>query len=61
MVMINMIFQLFMLVGFYPRDPMDYSGWKADREGYFSAIQHSMAGDYGTMRWFVRQALPAQE
>lgn len=43
------------------RDPMDYSGWKADREGYFSAIQHGMAGDYGTMRWFVRQALPAQE
>lgn len=41
------------------RDPMDYSGWKADRERYFAAIQHGMAGDYGPMRSYVRQALSA--
>lgn len=39
------------------RDPMDYSDWEADREGYFAAIQHGMAGDYAPMRSCVRQAL----
>lgn len=39
------------------RDPMDYSGWEADRHGYFAAIQHGMAVDYGPMRSYVRQAL----
>lgn len=43
------------------RDPMDYSGWKADREGYFAAIQHGMSGDYGLMRSYVRQALSARK
>jgi len=43
------------------RDPMDYSGWKADREGYFAAIQHGMAGDYGPMRSYARQALSVRD
>jgi len=43
------------------RGPMDYSGWNADREGYFAAIQHGMAGDYGPMRSCVRQALSPRE
>jgi len=43
------------------RDPMDYGGWEAGREGYFAAIQHGMVGDYGPMRSYVRQALSARD
>lgn len=43
------------------REPMDYSGWEADRDGYFAAIQHGMAGDYEPMRSYVRQALSARD
>lgn len=39
------------------RDPMDYSGWEAGRDGYFAAIQHGMTGDYDPIRSYVRQAL----
>lgn len=43
------------------RDPMDYSGWKADLEGYFAAIQHGLTGEYAPMCYYVRQALSARE
>lgn len=42
------------------REPMDYSGWEADREGYFAAIQHGLTGDCEPMRSHVRQALSAR-
>lgn len=42
------------------REPMDYSGWEADREGYFVAIQHGLTGDCEPMRSHVRQALSAR-
>ena len=43
------------------RDLMDYSGWEADRDGYFAAIQYGMAGDYDPMRSYVREALSARD
>lgn len=42
------------------RDPLDYSGWEADRADYYSAIQHGMDGNYEPMRLLVIQALGAQ-
>ncbi|ROO29705.1 cell division protein Fic [Salinisphaera orenii MK-B5] len=42
------------------RNPMDYSGWKANREGYFAAIQQGVLCNYEPMRSYVRQALSAQ-
>ncbi|MES1945610.1 Fic family putative cell filamentation protein [Salinisphaera sp. PC39] len=41
------------------RDPMDYSAWEADRDGYFAAIQHGLTENYGPMCSYVRQALSA--
>jgi cell filamentation protein len=43
------------------RNPMDYSGWEADRDGYFAAIQRGMASDYEPMRSYAWQALSARD
>jgi len=36
---------------------LDYSHWKANRPGYFAAIQYGLRGDYGPMRTLVEEAL----
>jgi cell filamentation protein len=38
-------------------DPLDYSVWDADKEGYFAAIRAGQGNDYGPMRELVRIAL----
>lgn len=35
----------------------DFTSWDADKNGYFSAIQAGVSGDYGPMKTLVRQAL----
>lgn len=37
--------------------PLDYSAWDADRNGYFTAIQAGLAGDYAPMKRYVGLAL----
>jgi cell filamentation protein len=36
--------------------PLDYSAWDADREGYFTAVQAGVAGDYAPMQRYVGSA-----
>ena len=36
---------------------LDFSSWDRDRENYFLAIQAGIAGNYGLLEGFVRQAL----
>lgn len=38
------------------KEPLDYSAWDQDREGYFQAIQQGL-DDYGPMERYVRLAL----
>lgn len=38
------------------KEPLDYSAWDQDREGYFRAIQQGL-DDYGPMERYVRLAL----
>ena len=37
-------------------DPLDYSAWDADKEGYFAAIQAGLSGDYAPMKRLVELA-----
>jgi len=37
--------------------PLDYSTWDANRNQYFSAIQHGLARDYTPMTELMREAL----
>ena len=39
------------------REPLDYSGWDADKESYFGAIRSGQGNDYGPMERFVAAAL----
>lgn len=39
------------------RQPLDYSAWDADKEGYFAAIRAGLGGDYAPMRQRVLLAL----
>lgn len=41
------------------RGPLDYTAWDADKQGYFTAIQIGMTGDYAPMRKLVDRALIA--
>lgn len=38
-------------------DPLDYSTWEADREGYFAAIRQGLLREYGPMTKLVSDAL----
>ncbi len=37
-------------------DPLDYTAWDANREGYIGAIHAGLAGDYAPMRQLVQSA-----
>jgi cell filamentation protein len=39
------------------RQPLDYSAWDADKEGYFAAIRAGQGGDYAPIQQRVLQAL----
>jgi cell filamentation protein len=39
------------------REPLDYSGWDADRERYFASIRAALGRDYAALRELVTAAL----
>lgn len=41
------------------REPLDYSSWESDKEGYIAAIHAGVAGDYAPMQRCVLAALNA--